>query len=579
MRIPDAADGLALRQGRRLTLLRNVARVAVPAALLAVIAILVFVPLSLIVFTSFADSVPFTSGQPASFTLANYAAIWDVANLRAVRNTLILAVLGTTLAMALGCSLAWLAARTDVPMKPLIHLASIMPIFVSQIVSAIAWLLLASGRTGYLNMIMRELGIPVQLEIESFGGIIFLFGIYLAPFPYIFLYSALTLINSDMDEAALVHGATTPQILTRITFPLVKPALLGSALLIFVFIIEDFPMPQILGYAAGIETLSVRIYRLMAFAPTNPNQASAFAVVLTFFVCFLVFAQRYVLEGRDYRTVSGKGAQARLFRLGGLRWWAIAFVLLYVIVAVGLPLFALTQGALRPNIFIRDLASLFDVSQLTTRHFANALSDRSVRIGFVNSLIAGGSVAVFGVAFYFLLAYVARRTDLPGRRLLEYAAMAPLAVPALVLAMGILWFWVSVPLPIYGTIMVIIIAFVARFMPAGYRVIAASVQQVHDDLESAALLAGATRLQTIRRITLPLLRGGVAAAAFLMIVFGLRELTASLFLYTPSSRVLSIVIFEKLDDSWSSVATICLLYMTLLGVLALAGRKYMRAAL
>ena len=580
MQLARTMNGAIGGDMRRLSTLRTVGRIVVPGILFALIIVLVIVPFCMLVYTSLVDVAPFSSGKTASWTLKNYAALWQPENARALVNTLIVSVIGTVLAMGFGCGMAWLAARTDVPWKPFIHLCGMMPIFVSQLIAAVAWTLLASGRSAYLNMILRELGIPFQLEIESLGGIAFLFGLYFAPFPYIFLYSALTLVNPDMEEAASVHGGSTRKILSRVTFPLVKPALIGSLLLIFVFMVEDFPIPQILGFPAGIETLSIRIYTLMSTAPANPNQASAVAMLLTALVCCLVFTQRYILRGRDYRTVTGKGAQARMYPLGKFRWAAAAFVVLYALLAVGLPLFALIQGAFRPNLFVRDLSALFDISQMTTKHFVNILGDRAVYFGLMNSLLAGGTVAILGVAFYFSLAYVVNRTDLPGRQLLEYAAMLPLAVPALVMALGILWTWVAVPLPIYGTLWVIIIAFIARFMPAGYRVISASILQVHDDLEHAAMVHGASRAKTVWRVTLPLLRGGVAAAMFLMIVFGLRELTASLFLYTANSRVLSIVVFEKLDDgSWSGAATTSLLYTALLALLALAGRRYMRASL
>ena len=559
---------------------RMIRRASVPALLYVILTILVLVPCCMLLYTSLVDVPPFSASRPAVFTLKNYAALWDTANVRALVNTLYVSVLGTAIAMTFGCGMAWLAARSNIPWKAFIHLAGIMPIFVSQLIAAVAWALLASGRSAYLNMILRQLGVPFQIEIESLTGIGFLLGLYFTPFPYIFLYSALTLVNPDMEESAAVHGGTTRKILTRVTFPLVKPAVIGSMLLIFVFMVEDFPIPQILGFPAGIETLSIRIYTLMSTAPANPTQASAVAVFLTAIVCCLVFTQRFILKGRDYRTVTGKGAQARMVPLGKLKWFAVAFVLIYFLFAVGLPLFALIQGAFRPNLFIRDLASLFDISQMTTKNFVNILNDRAVYAGLLNSLIAGGTTAILGVGLYFTICYVVNRTDLPGRQPLEYIAMLPLAVPGLVMALGILWTWVSVPLPIYGTILVIIIAFIGKFMPAGYRVISASMLQIHDDLEHAAMVSGATRAQMVRRITLPLLRGGVVSAMFLMIIFGLRELTASLFLYTANSRVLSIVVFEKLDDgSWSGAATVSLLYTLLLAILALAGRKYMKAAL
>jgi iron(III) transport system permease protein len=556
-------------------------RVAVMGGLFLLLFILIIVPFCMLIYMAFVDLSPFAAHTRApALTLANFAALWQPATLRSIGNTLIVATAGTAISMVIGCGMAWLAARSDVPWKPLIHIAGIMPIFVPQLIAAIAWTLLASGRSAYLNMVLRELGVPFVIEIESLAGISLMFGIYHTAFPYIFLYSALTLVNPELEEAALLHRGTTRQILQRVTFPLVKPAVIGSMILIFVQMVEDFPIPQILGFPAGIETLSIRIYRLMITAPANPNQASAISISLIAIVCCLVATQRYILQGRDYRTVTGKGAQSRSFPLRRFRWVAVALILLYLAMSVILPLFALIQGAFRPNLYIRDLAALFDIHQMTTNNLVKVLNDPAVLNGLKNSLIAGGSVAIFGVAFYFALSYVVMRTDLKGRTLLEYIAMVPLAVPPLVMALGILWTWVALPLPIYGTILVIIIAFIARFMPAGYRVISASMMQIHDDLEHAALVSGASRLQVVRRITLPLLRGGVVSAMFLMIVLGLRELTASLFLYTANSRVLAIVLFDRLDDgTWSAVATISLIYVVVLGALAFAGRKYMRAAL
>ena len=178
---------------------------------------------------------------------------------------------------------------------------------------------------------------------------------------------------------------------------------------------------------------------------------------------------------------------------------------------------------------------------------------------------------------FFLLAYVVNRSDLPGRKWLEYIAMVPLALPAIVLALGILWTWVPLPLPVYGSIAILVIAFLARFTPQGYRAISSTVGQIHDDLEHAAQVAGATRIQTVRWITLPLVRGGVAAAAFLLFVLSLREVAASLFLYTTRTRVLSIVLLESYDSGmWSNVASISLLYTLLLIAVTLIGRRWMR---
>jgi iron(III) transport system permease protein len=467
-----------------------------------------------------------------------------------------------------------------VPWKGLVHLAGVMPLFVSLLVAAVTWSLLGAGHSGYLNIIFRSLDLPLRIEMRSLAGIALVEGIYYAPYAYIFLFGALTLVHPDLEEAAAVHGARLSQTLRLISFPLVRPALIGSALLIFVLIAEDFPVPQILGGPVGIETLAMRIYNMMTRIPAFPNQAAALSILLTVAVWVLVYTQRRVLAAADYRTVTGKGLAQRAIELGPWRILAAAFVVLYALIAVGLPLWALVQGSLRSNLFIPNAAAFFDVSAFSLQHVVEAATSTAVRDGFINSLIAALSTAALGCVLFFVLAYVVNRTDLPGRHWLEYIAMVPLALPAIVLALGVLWTWLALPLPVYGTMAILVIAFLARFAPQGYRVIAANVIQIHHDLEHAALVAGASRWQTIKWVMLPLLRGGIAAAAFLLFVLSVREVAASLFLYTTRTRVLSIVLLESYDSGmWSNVASISLLYTLALIAITLAGQKWMRPSL
>jgi len=450
----------------------------------------------------------------------------------------------------------------------------------SLLVAAVTWSLLGAGHSGYLNIIFRSLDVPLRIEIRSLAGIALVEGIYYAPYAYIILFGALTLVNPDLEEAAAVHGATLRQTLGIISFPLVRPALIGSALLIFVLIAEDFPVPQILGGPVGIETLSMRIYNMMTRIPSYPNQAGALSLMLTIAVWVLVYTQRRILAGADYRTVTGKGLRQRAIELGPWRWPATAFVVLYALVAVGLPMWALVQGALRANLFIPNAAAFFDLSQFSLRHVLDAAASTAVHDGFVNSLMAAAATSAFGCVFFFTLVYAVNRTDLPARQWLEYIAMVPLALPAIVLALGVLWTWVSLPLPVYGSLAILVIAFTTRFIPQGYRTISSAVIQIHDDLEHAALVAGASRWQTIKWVTLPLVRGGVVAAAFLLFVLSVREVAASLFLYTTKTRVLSIVLLESYESGlWSTVASISLLYTVMLVAITLVGLRWMRPAL
>ena len=555
-------------------------RLCISVGLFAILAVLVVVPFCLLLYASFVTTLPFMGEHGAAFTLANYQAIWTAPLVTAMMNTLIVSGFGALLAMTLGCGLAWLVARTDIPCKSLVHIAGVMPLFVSLLVASLSWSLLGAGRTGYINVVFDAVGLPFRINMQSLAGISIIHGLYYAPYPFIFLFSALTLVHPDMEEAGAVHGGDVHRILGHITFPLVKPALFGSLLLITVLMVEEFPVPQILGAPVGIETLSIRIFKLIGRVPSLPNQAAAVSILLTAIVFVLVFAQNQILKGRDYRTLTGKGAQSRLIPLGQLRWLALTFVGFYIFVAIALPLFGLVQAAFRDNLYVPDISALFDPKQFTSRHFLDSLTSDAVVSALANSLLVSLLAAILGSAFYFFIACVVHRSEIPGRKLLEYFAMAPVAIPAMVMGMGILWTWIAVPLPVYGTIAILILAFITRFMPQGYRAIASSVAQIHDDLEHAALIAGASRFGVIRHIIFPLVRGGVAASFFLVLVLGMRELTASLFLYTTNTRVLSIVIYESYENgSWNAVASISLIYTALLVLLTWLSQGWIRARL
>jgi iron(III) transport system permease protein len=550
--------------------------IAVPI-LYAFLTLAVVVPLSILIFAAFTDAAPFSGEAALHATLQNFAALLSPGMAEAAGNTLFVALIGTLGAVSIGSVLAWLAARSDIPARPFVHLVGIMPLFLSVLVAATAWSQLASGPTAYVSLVLAQLGIPWQPNVETLPGIAFVYAIYEAPYPFLFMYSALTLINPELEEAAAAHGASLFNVLRRVTLPLLKPALLGSTLLVFALIVEDFPVPQILGVPVGITTISTRIYLFMTSVPALPNVAAALSVVLMVFTSFFVFMQRRLLEGRDYRTVTGKGMQARDLRLRRLRWPAFALVVCYALLAVGAPLFALLEGALRKNVFIQNAGALFDVHAFSLLPLIEALSDPDVARGTVVSLSAGAFAAFVGVIAFLSIAFVVHRTKSPGRQPLEYLAMLPVAVPALVLGLGILWTWVAVPLPVYGTVWILGIAYLTRFFPQGYRAVASSMQQIHDDLDAAARVCGARALTVARRITLPLVRSGIASAIFIMVILSLRELTASLFLYTTSTRTLSIVIYEKYETgSWSQVAAISLIFTLALMTVTLLGRRWLR---
>jgi iron(III) transport system permease protein len=555
----------------------GLAKFASPAALYVVLGVLIVIPIVMIATASFLNVPPFSGAGALAFTTANYAQLWNSDIGTAALNTVAVGLGGSAIALVIGCGIAWLAARTDIPARSFVYLAGIMPLFVSVLVAAAAWSALASGRSGYINLLLAAVNIPWHVNVESRIGIALIFGLYYAPYPFLFMYGALSLIHSDMEEAAAVGGASIAMTLRKITFPLVKPALLGAMLLVFALIVEDFPVPELLGAPVGIETLSIAIYNLMTHTPTQQNAASALSVLLMCATVSFVYLQRRLLAGSDYRTITGKGMQARQFRLGRARGFAFAAVLAYVLVAIVAPGFALIEGTFRPSLFVPNFGALFALDGLSFAPIVSAVTDPVVLNGALNSFGSGIGAAIAGTALFFIVAYVVHRTKLPGRAGLEYLATIPVAVPALVLGIGILWTWLASPLPVYGTLTLLSIGYIARFFPQGYRAVASSMMQVHDDLEHAAQIGGANRRQVLWHIMLPLIRGGVASSIFIMFILSLRELTASLFLYTTSTRTLAIVIYEKyITGSWSQVASISLIFTLALALVTLGGRRWLQ---
>ena len=555
---------------------RRLLRNMLPAALLLALALLVLFPLAMLVYASFLDSPPRPGAPAGNFTLANYATFADPGTIEAARNSLLFALGATALALGIGSLLAWLVTRTDVPAKRLVGLAGVMPLFMSSLVGALAYALIASPRSGYVNLALRDLGIPLTLNVYSPAGIIVVLALFYAPYAFLFMSSALQLMNPELEEAAQAHGAGRGAVLGHITLPLVKPALLGAAVLILVLTLENFPVLQILGSPTGIETMPSTIFRLMMQTPPRPTEAAAVGMLLLAVMIGLVYLQSRMLRQRSYVTVTGKGFRPKLNHLGIWRWPALMAAVLYLVLAVVLPLFALTQSALRAHQFIPNFAALFDPSALGLRHFQDIFSYEPFIRAFWNSILVGLLTALIGTAFHFVLSYYVNRTTMPLRRTVEYIAMLPVAVPALLIGMGFLWAWLSLPLPLYGTLWILALAYIARFLPQGFRSISATIVQVHHDLEDSAVVSGATRAGAVWRILTPLILPGVAATMLLLFILSMRELSTSLFLFTTDTRVLAIVIYEQWESGrWPRVAAMSLTYSGLLFAITLIGWRWL----
>lgn len=562
--------------GRRL---RGRLLAAGPTALVyAVLGLIIVLPLVALIYASVVDAPPRAGLGAGTFTWDNYGGLFAEGVGTATRNTLILAAGGTLGSVALGATTAWLAARADIPMRPVVQLAGILPLFIPALVGALAWARLGSPEQGYVNLVFEALGLPITLNIYSLGGMIFVFSLYYAPFVFLYVHGALSLMNAEFEEAAAVHGGSRLKILRHVTLPLVAPALGAGALLCFMLIGENFPTPEVLGSFGGIEALPSLIFEYMAAAPSDPNGAAALGVALVAFMLFPLYLHRRITGRRDYTTVSGKSQAPRYVQLGRWRWVGLGFAVTYLGCAIVLPLLALLEGAFRGQAYVSDVGALFDLSKVGVADFIQTLQYDPFATGLRNSLVIALGVVTIGGTLHFTSAMLGRRAGAPGGRGLEYLSMVPVALPALVMGMGFLWAWSPLPF-IYGSLLALVLAYSARFAPEAYQGIATTLVGIDRDLEDSARVAGANRRQVAARIVVPLIRTGVASTLLLLVTLSFRELSVALFITTSDTQPLSLVIFDQWESgSWPRLASMSLVYILIMFVLALLARRSFRPA-
>jgi iron(III) transport system permease protein len=353
-----------------------------------------------------------------------------------------------------------------------------------------------------------------------------------------------------------------------VTFPLIMPAIVSGMLLSFIVMLGIYGIPAVLGAPANINVLTTYIFKLTNWSPPLYNTAAAVAIILMVVTGFLVFLQQKVLSGRSYTTVAGKAFRPRSLDLGPWRWLTFALGLIYLLVVVILPMLALIVAAFRRFMFIRDAAALFDMRQYSLMHF-NSIFDNPLTLNSIyNAVEVGIITAIVGGALAFAIGYTIHRTNLPGRRSIDLIATVPVAIPGLVIGVAYLWAWIGVPGGLYGTIWILALAFIARFMPDTVKALSTSFLQIHRELEEAAWVCGKGTLATIGTIVLPLARPGVIASMTLLFVLAIRELGSSLFLYTSNTMVMSVLLLDYYEGgNIGKTAAFSLVQTVLLGVL------------
>jgi iron(III) transport system permease protein len=552
--------------GRR----RGVMAAAWVLLLLAILTFLVVYPLLTLLLGALTDTNPVVEGfSLAHLSITNFLTVLSNPNVgEALFNTLVACGGGTLIAVAIGLTFSWIVVRTNTPFKRFIAAASILPLFAPPLVAGVAWTILGSPKTGLINTMFKWMHLDLHVDFYSLTGLVFVFGIYYAPYVYMFTASALRNMDPSLEEAAEISGASAFATLFSVTFPLIMPAIISGMLLSFIVMLGIYGIPAVLGAPTNINVLTTYIFKLTNWSPPLYNTAAAVAIILMVVTGALVFLQQRVLSGRSYVTVAGKAYRPRNLDLGPWRWLTFGFGIVYLVVVAVLPTLALIVAAFRKFMFIRDAASLFDMRQYSLMHFHSIFDNPLTLNSIYNAVEVGVITALAGGALAFAIGYTIHRTHVPGRRSIDLLSTLPVAIPGLVIGVAYLWAWIGIPGGLYGTLWILALAFIARFMPDTVKALSTSFLQIHREMEEAAWVCGTGMLRTIRTIVLPLASPGVIAAMTLLFVLAIRELGSSLFLYTSNTMVMSVLLLDYYEGgNLGKTAAFSLVQTVLLGVL------------
>ena len=511
--------------------------------LLVIVGFFTVYPLGMIVYGSFRSAAP---GLPGHFTLNGYIeGFSDPTVIQALWNTFSLAIVRTILSTVLAIFFCWIIVRTDTPFKGLLEVLMWINFFIPSLPMAMGWILLMDPSYGLFNQWLMKLPFidnPV-FNIYSFWGIVWVHLPFSVSVRVLMFAPAFRNMDAALEESARMSGASNIGTLVRITFPLLLPAIMGTTMLGFIRSLESFEIELLLGMPARFFVFSTKVYDLLRWEPPQYPPAMALSSVFLLVVVGLVFLNRWVIQRRQYTTVSGKGYRVSPIRLGKWRYATLAFVILYAIIFLFLPFAILIIGT------FMKVSGMFNLPDpYTFEHWKVVLQDPVFIRSSINSLIVCVSAALGGMTFFSVLSYINIRTKLPGRGLLDFMSWLPWAVPGLLLAVGLLWVFLGgVPFlkALYGTLFILIIAMIVNQLPMGVRVMDGTMVQINKELEESARMSGANWLYTFRRIMMPLLMPTYVSTSVIIFLAAIRDIAIVVLLYSPKSRVLSILMLEQ----------------------------------
>jgi iron(III) transport system permease protein len=531
----------------------------------AILIALIVLPMSWLVYFSVTD-------KAGSLTFDNFTKlVTDPTFVDPLVTTVILATSSAIICCVIAAPMGWLVARTDMPLRRTIRALVTASFVTPPFLGAIAWELLAAPNSGLINQAWRGLtGAPPDehlFNIYTLPGLIFVISCYTFPYVFVLVANALDRIPGDLEDASSILGGRMWVTARRITIPLALPAVLAGALVAFLQAMTLFGSPAILALPAGFHTMTTKIWSLFQYPP-KPELAAAASLPLLMLTVLLLRAENMILGRRSYTVVGGRQSDPRLVQLGGWKWVGLGLAFLVLMNPVFLP-----YGALLNAAFSRVASQFVSFSNFTLHNIEFVFFELSAtKLAFKNTFILGFLSATIGTLIAVVISYLTARKAIAGWRALAFLATAPVAVPGIVLGVGLFLSYTRPPFVLYGTLWILLIAFVTIALPAAYQQLQSAFRTVNPDLEEASRILGATRLQALSHIMAPLLRTSVIATWCFIFVGVIRELSAAIILFTSETKVISVLIFdlnESGDLGAIAVLGIIMLIITFAVVIAI----------
>jgi iron(III) transport system permease protein len=533
--------------------------------MVAILLLLIGLPLFWLLYRSF--SLP----KDAGFTLDNYTKVFTTPRyLEATKNSIVLALGSATLGTVLGVPMAWAIARTNMPLRGLMRVLVLVGFTTPPFLGGIAWVLLAGPNSGELNKWFVALTGAEKgpINIYTMVGAIFVVGIYSYPYTFLTVSSALEFVSSELEDAATVLGSGTFKTMFRITLPLVLPSILSGFLLSFLEALALFGSPTLLLIPARTPIITTEMWQAFQY-PSNVELASAFAIPLLLITAGLLWLQRRIIARRNYTTLTGKGGQRRTIDLGGWRWAFLGLCVLVSLLSLGLPFFMLIRTSLS-----KAWGKPFGSENLTLQWYDDVLFKQpATTLSIQNSLLYSAGAATFAMIVGIAIAYIVNRQLIKGWRFLTFIAMIPLVIPGIVIAIGIFSAYSRPPLILYGTGLILIVAYTTRFLPMAFSNSSDIFKSVNPELELAARNLGSTQLSTVRKITVPLVKRGLIGGWILVFILAVRELSCAILLFSTNTQVMPTILFEMVNEgSFERVAALGVVMLVI--IFAVVGLAY-----